>query len=108
MAAHPADRRSGRDPQRRLLCGVHLPADVLHGNPRLQRDGGVSVAVFGGTAPYVATWLADRTGNPIAAAFYVIAAAIVSLATVLTMRETANRPLRAVDDPSLTGASTPT
>lgn len=68
----------------------------------------VSVAIFGGTAPYVATWLADRTGNDIAAAFYIVAAAVVSLLTVLTMRETANRPLRAVDDPSLTGASTPT
>lgn len=55
----------------------------------------VSVAVFGGTAPYVATWLVDRTGNQIAPAFYVIAAAAVSLATLLTMRETARQPLRA-------------
>jgi MFS transporter, MHS family, proline/betaine transporter len=54
----------------------------------------VSVAVFGGTAPYVATWLVDRTGNELAPAFYVIAAAIITLATVLTMRETAARPLR--------------
>jgi MHS family proline/betaine transporter-like MFS transporter len=57
----------------------------------------VSVAVFGGTAPYVATWLTDRTGNQVAPAYYVIAAALVTLATVLTMRETANQPLRAVD-----------
>nr|WP_090275435.1 MFS transporter [Mycolicibacterium komanii]CRL68401.1 arabinose efflux permease family protein [Mycolicibacterium komanii] len=55
----------------------------------------VSVAVFGGTAPYVATWLVDRTGNQIAPAYYVIAAAAVSIATLLTMRETARRPLRA-------------
>ena len=54
----------------------------------------VSVALFGGTAPYVATWLVDRTGNVVAPAFYVIAAAIVTLATVLTMRETAGQPLR--------------
>jgi MHS family proline/betaine transporter-like MFS transporter len=54
----------------------------------------VSVAIFGGTAPYVATWLVDRTGNEIAPAFYVIAAAIITLATVMTMRETAARPLR--------------
>ena len=54
----------------------------------------VSVAVFGGTAPYVATWLVDRTGSEIAPAYYVIAAAAVSLATILTMRETAGRPLR--------------
>jgi MHS family proline/betaine transporter-like MFS transporter len=53
----------------------------------------LSVAVFGGTAPYVATWLVARTGNDLAPAFYVIAAAIVTFATVLTMRETARRPL---------------
>ncbi|KUI47609.1 MFS transporter [Mycobacterium sp. GA-1199] len=55
----------------------------------------MSVAIFGGTAPYVATWLVDRTGNEIAPAYYVIAAAVVTLATLLTMRETARRPLRA-------------
>ena len=54
----------------------------------------VSVAMFGGTAPYIATWLVDRTGNEIAPAYYVIAAAVVTLATVLTMKETAGRPLR--------------
>jgi MHS family proline/betaine transporter-like MFS transporter len=54
----------------------------------------VSVAVFGGTAPYVATWLVARTGNELSPAFYVIAAALVTLATVLTMRETAARPLK--------------
>jgi MHS family proline/betaine transporter-like MFS transporter len=54
----------------------------------------VSVALFGGTAPYIATWLVDRTGNDLAPALYVIAAAVVTLATVLTMRETAAQPLR--------------
>ncbi|MDG5483841.1 MFS transporter [Mycolicibacterium gadium] len=54
----------------------------------------VSVAIFGGTAPYVATWLVARTGNEIAPAYYVIAAAIITLATIMTMRETAARPLR--------------
>ncbi|MCV7283488.1 MFS transporter [Mycolicibacterium flavescens] len=55
----------------------------------------LSVAVFGGTAPYVATWLVDRTGNQIAPAFYVIAAAVLTFATLLTMRETAGKPLEA-------------
>ncbi len=53
-----------------------------------------SVAIFGGTAPYVATWLTDRTGNTLAPAYYVIVAAIITLATVITMRETSARPLR--------------
>jgi MFS transporter, MHS family, proline/betaine transporter len=64
----------------------------------------VSVAIFGGTAPYVATWLTDRTGNEVAPAYYVMIAAVVSLATVFTMRETAGRPLRAVDLPPPTAA----
>ncbi|KUI34907.1 MFS transporter [Mycobacterium sp. IS-1590] len=55
----------------------------------------MSVAIFGGTAPYVATWLVDRTGNQIAPAYYVVGAAVVSIATLLTMRETARQPLRA-------------
>ncbi len=54
----------------------------------------ISVAIFGGTAPYVATWLVSRTGNDIAPAFYLIAAAVVTFLTVLSMRETAGKPLR--------------
>ncbi|MDV3130458.1 MFS transporter [Mycobacterium sp. 29Ha] len=54
----------------------------------------VSVAIFGGTAPYVATWLVAETGNELAPAFYVIAAAIITLATIMTTRETAAQPLR--------------
>lgn len=54
----------------------------------------VSVAIFGGTAPYVATWLVAETGNELAPAFYVIAAAIITLATIMTMRESAAQPLR--------------
>lgn len=61
----------------------------------------ISVALFGGTAPYVATWLTDRTGDQIAPAYYVIAAAVLTLATVLTMRETAGQPLRTVDASSI-------
>jgi MHS family proline/betaine transporter-like MFS transporter len=59
----------------------------------------VSVALFGGTAPYVATWLVARTGNDLAPAYYVIVAALVTLITVLTMRETARRPLTKLVSP---------
>ena len=57
-----------------------------------------SVAIFGGTAPYVATWLVARTGSNLAPALYVVAAAVVTLLTVLTMRETARQPLRMTGD----------
>ena len=56
----------------------------------------VCVAAFGGTTPYMVAWLTGTTGNTMAPAFYVIGAAVVSLVTVLTLRETAERPLAAL------------
>ena len=52
----------------------------------------ICVAAFGGTTPYVVTWLTARAGNT-APAVYLIVAAVISLATVLTLKETAARPL---------------
>lgn len=52
------------------------------------------VAVFGGTTPYVVTWLTGSTGNPLSPAYYIITAALISLVAVLTLSETAARPLR--------------
>lgn len=53
----------------------------------------VCVALFGGTTPYVMTWLIDTTANPLAPACAVTLAAVVSLGVVMTLRETAARPL---------------
>lgn len=53
----------------------------------------LSVAIFGGTAPYIATFLIDRTGNPLSPSYYMIFAAVITLITVLTMRETAGSGL---------------
>jgi MHS family proline/betaine transporter-like MFS transporter len=55
----------------------------------------IAVAGFGGTTPYVVTWLTAETGNPRAAAFYLVIAAVLSLSTVLTLRESAGKPLTA-------------
>ena len=56
----------------------------------------IAVAAFGGTTPYVVTWLTGNTGNNLAPAFYVVVAAVISLVTVLTLRENAGRALPAV------------
>jgi MFS family permease len=53
----------------------------------------ICVGAFGGTTPYVVTWLTAQTANNVAPAYYVVVAAIVSLLTILTIRETAGRPL---------------
>ncbi len=52
-----------------------------------------AVAIFGGFAPFIATWLISSTGSPISPVFYVIAAAIVSSLVILRLRESAHRPL---------------
>jgi MHS family proline/betaine transporter-like MFS transporter len=54
----------------------------------------IAVAVFGGFAPFIATWLIARTGNPVSPSFYVIAAAVVSMAVIAGMEETAGKALR--------------
>jgi MFS transporter, MHS family, proline/betaine transporter len=67
----------------------------------------VSVAVFGGTTPYIVTLLAARTGNDYAAGIYVVVAAVVSLLAVLTLRETATKSLHALGVSSPSGLTAP-
>ena len=50
-------------------------------------------ALFGGTAPFVATWLISATGSKTAPAWYLVAAAVVALVAMLAARETAGKPL---------------
>lgn len=54
----------------------------------------LSVALFGGSAPYLLTWVGGVTGSTMVGAFYVIVLAVVSLPAVLALRETAGRPLQ--------------
>ena len=48
----------------------------------------IGFAIFGGTAPFVATYLIDATGNKLAPSFYLITASIVSLIVFFIIRET--------------------
>lgn len=50
-------------------------------------------ALFGGTAPFVATWLISVTGSKAAPAWFLVAAAAVALIAMLSSRETAGKPL---------------
>lgn len=50
-------------------------------------------ALFGGTAPFVATWLIALTGSKMAPAWYLVAAAAVALVAMVASRETAGKPL---------------
>jgi MHS family proline/betaine transporter-like MFS transporter len=48
----------------------------------------------GGFAPLIVTWLIAATGNVLAPAFYVIAAAIVSTIALLSLDDRFREPLR--------------
>lgn len=54
----------------------------------------IANALFGGTAPFIATWLIQVTGNTLAPAGYLLAAAAVALVAMLACRETAHRALQ--------------
>ncbi len=54
----------------------------------------MAVAIFGGFAPWFANKLITETGDPISPSYYVIAAAIASLITMIAIQETYNRPLK--------------
>lgn len=54
----------------------------------------LSNALFGGTAPFVATWLIGATGNDLAPGFYLVGAAIISLIAVSFAIETSRARLR--------------
>ncbi len=49
----------------------------------------LAVAVFGGSAPYLSIWMIDKLGSPIAPVWYLIAAAIVSIVVIWSLKETA-------------------
>lgn len=74
-----------------LLAGLQgpMPAAMVEMFPARTRLSGigvgynVSLAVFGGTAPLVSTWLVARTGDIVAPAYYLIFLAAVSLMAAL-------------------------
>lgn len=81
-----------------LLAGT-MPATLPAIFPTHIRYGGfaisynISTALFGGTAPLVITWLISVTGDNYVPAYYLMAAAAIAVAPILTIPETARRPL---------------
>jgi MHS family proline/betaine transporter-like MFS transporter len=55
----------------------------------------LSVAIFGGFAPFIATWLIQATGSPTAPTYlYLLPAAVVSLLVIWSLKETAGAELK--------------
>jgi MHS family proline/betaine transporter-like MFS transporter len=79
-----------------FLVGIYyaaLPATLVEAAPASVRCTAVALGynlcygLFGGLSPLAATWLVQRTGDEIAPAFLIMAAAGVTLATLLWFRE---------------------
>ncbi len=86
-----------------ILTGLFLgsfPAALVEFFPTRQRLAGLGTAynlssmVFGGFAPFVATWAITQTGSPSAVSGYVIFGAILSTVAVWRLKETAHTALR--------------
>ena len=53
----------------------------------------ITLALAGGTAPLVSTWLIDTLGHPLAPAYYIMAYGLIGLAIMWPMAETNSRRL---------------
>jgi MHS family proline/betaine transporter-like MFS transporter len=53
----------------------------------------ITLALAGGTAPLVSTWLIETLGQPLAPAYYIMAYGAIGLALMWPMKETNTRPL---------------
>jgi MHS family proline/betaine transporter-like MFS transporter len=88
-----------------LVVGLHggtLPSILVEAAPLSVRCTAVALGyniclgVIGGLTPLAATWLVARSGDEIAPAFLIMAAAAVSFGTILCFRETYRMPFAGV------------
>jgi MFS transporter, MHS family, proline/betaine transporter len=83
-----------------MSCLV-LPSFLAELFPTPVRSSGLAVtyglasALFGGTAPFLATLLVQRTGNTLVPAYYATAVTLAAVTGVLLAKETAFQPLDA-------------
>lgn len=80
-----------------LSIGPATMAEMLPAEVRVRGTSiaySIAAGVLGGTTPLVATWLVATTGNEFAPVVYYMATTIPVLVAVLTMTETAGKPLR--------------
>jgi len=54
-----------------------------------------AVTIFGGFAPFVATWLIAQTGNPLSPSYYLIFTAMLSLSALIAIQRRSRRSDRA-------------
>ena len=77
--------------------GPAFTAEIFPTNVRVSTMSigyNAAVALLGGTAPFVNTYLIKVTNNNIAPAFYVTIASVISVFAICTLPETYNKPLQ--------------
>ncbi|MEM6463013.1 MAG: MFS transporter [Pseudomonadota bacterium] len=81
-----------------ILFGVN-PATMAEIAPKAVRVSVLSIgyslalAIFGGTAPAVATFLVERTSNDMSPAYYMAGFAVIAIITTLTFTENSKRDI---------------
>jgi len=92
-----------------LLMAVYggtLPVVLVEAAPPSVRCTAVALGynlcfgVFGGLSPLVATWLVERTGDEIAPAFLIMAAAAVTFIALFYFRESYRMPFQMARAPA--------
>jgi len=82
-----------------IPCGVG-PATFVELFPTEDRLSGYSVAfniglgIVGGSTPMAATWLIDISGSQLAPAYYLVACALLAIASLLWMKDRSREPLQ--------------
>jgi MHS family proline/betaine transporter-like MFS transporter len=85
------------------LCGVFLggmAAALVEMFPTARRLTGLTIAynlqsvLFGGFAPFIASWLIASTGQPVSISYFMILSAVISVIGVSRLRETAFQELQ--------------
>jgi MHS family proline/betaine transporter-like MFS transporter len=56
----------------------------------------VSVTIFGGFAPFVATWLIAQTGDPLSPSYYLMATALLSIIALMAIERRGRRAVAAI------------
>ena len=80
------------------LTGLAQPpvlTAVTESLPRAVRAGtmaivyALAISLFGGSTPFMVTWLIETSGNPLAPGWYMLAAAVLEVGAMCLMRESA-------------------
>ncbi len=86
------------------LSNVSVTVVIAESLPKGARSGGLgmiyacAISLFGGSAQFMVAWLIEATGNPLAAAWYMIGGVVLGLTAMLRLRETA--PVRVGIEPA--------